>query len=83
MKSARLDALQKLLLSQQDAANEAAIGKTLDVLFEKPGRGATQIVGRTPHLNPVHVEAPQSALGTVRPVQIEALTANSLKGCLV
>ncbi|MEP6829586.1 MAG: tRNA (N6-isopentenyl adenosine(37)-C2)-methylthiotransferase MiaB [Rhizomicrobium sp.] len=83
VKSARLDVLQKLLLSQQDAANKAAIGKTLDVLFEKPGRGATQIVGRTPHLNPVHVEAPLSMIGTVHPVRIEALTANSLKGTLV
>jgi tRNA-2-methylthio-N6-dimethylallyladenosine synthase len=83
VKSARLDVLQKLLLSQQDAANKAAIGKTLDVLFEKPGRGATQIVGRTPHLNPVHVEAPAAMIGTVHPVRIEALTANSLKGTLV
>ena len=58
VKSARLDVLQKLLLSQQDAANKAAIGKTMDVLFEKPGRGAGQIVGRTPYLHPVHVEAP-------------------------
>jgi tRNA-2-methylthio-N6-dimethylallyladenosine synthase len=83
VKSARLDILQKLLLSQQDAANNAAIGKTLDVLFEKPGRGATQIVGRTPHLNPVHVEAPAALIGKVRAVRIEALTANSLKGLLV
>ena len=82
MKSARLDALQKLLLSQQDGANESAIGKTLDVLFEKPGRDPSQIVGRTPHLNPVHAVAPSSMIGTVRPVRIAALTANSLKGSL-
>jgi tRNA-2-methylthio-N6-dimethylallyladenosine synthase len=83
VKSARLDVLQKLLLSQQDAANKAIIGKTLDVLFEKPGRDVGQIVGRTPHLNPVHVEAPASLIGKVRAVQIEALTANSVKGRLV
>jgi tRNA-2-methylthio-N6-dimethylallyladenosine synthase len=83
VKSARLDVLQKLLLSQQDAANKAAIGKTLDVLFEKPGRGPGQIVGRTPHLHPVHVEAPASLIGKVRAVQIEALTANSVKGRLL
>jgi tRNA-2-methylthio-N6-dimethylallyladenosine synthase len=83
VKSARLDVLQKLLMSQQDAANKAIIGKTLDVLFEKPGRGVGQIVGRTPHLNPVHVEAPASLIGKIRAVKIEALTANSVKGRLV
>ena len=75
--------LQKLLLSQQDAANKAAIGKTMDVLFEKPGRAVGQIVGRTPYLNPVHVEAPASLIGSVHAVHIEALTANSVKGRLL
>jgi tRNA-2-methylthio-N6-dimethylallyladenosine synthase len=83
VKTARLDVLQKLLLSQQDAANLAAIGKTADVLFEKPGRGIGQIVGRTPHLQPVHVQAPASLIGSIRAVRIETLTANSLKGVLV
>ena len=83
IKTARLEILQKLLLDQQDAANEAAVGKTLDVLFEKPGRKGGQIVGRTPYLQPVHVEAPSSLIGTVRSVRMEALTANSLKGRLV
>jgi len=81
--SARLDRLQKLLMAQQDQANLAVLGKTLDVLFEKPGRNLGQIVGRTPHLQPVHVEAPISLIGSVRPVKIEALTANSLKGRLI
>jgi tRNA-2-methylthio-N6-dimethylallyladenosine synthase len=82
VKTARLEILQKLLLAQQDAANEAAIGKTLDVLFEKPGRNVGQIVGRTPYLQPVHVQALSSLIGTVRSVRIEVLTANSLKGRL-
>ena len=83
VKAARLDRLQKLLLAQQDQANLAAMGKTLEVLFEKPGRGPGQIVGRSPHLQPVHVEAPASLIGSTRPVRIEALTANSLKGSLI
>jgi tRNA-2-methylthio-N6-dimethylallyladenosine synthase len=83
VKSERLDILQKLLLAQQDAANDAAIGKRLEVLFEKSGRREGQIVGRTPHLQPVHVEAPVSLIGNTRPVHIEALTANSLKGRLI
>ena len=83
VKSARLDVLQKLLLAQQDDANKAAIGRTMDVLFEKPGRNAGQVVGRTPHLHPVHVDAPAALIGTVRSVRIEALMGNSLRGQLV
>ncbi len=55
----------------------------MDVLFEKPGRNAGQIVGRTPHLQPVHVEAPAALIGAIRPVKIEALTGNSLRGLLI
>src|SRR5262249_7329950 len=83
VKAARLDQLQKLLLAQQDAANLAAIGKTLDVLFEKPGRNAGQIVGRTPHLHPVHVPAPAALIGGIHAVKIEALFGNSLRGNLI
>jgi tRNA-2-methylthio-N6-dimethylallyladenosine synthase len=83
VKAARLDQLHKLLLAQQDAANLAAIGKTLDVLFEKPGRNLGQIVGRTPYLHPVHVEAPASLIGEIRPVRIEVLLGNSLRGSLI
>ena len=55
----------------------------MDVLFEKSGRNLGQIVGRTPYLQPVHVQAPAALIGSVRAVRIEALTANSLKGSLV
>ena len=82
VKTERLDALQKLLLSQQDDANLAAIGKTLPVLFEKPGREKNQFVGRTPYLQPVHVTGANDLVGKVRDVRIEALTANSLRGSL-
>ena len=37
VKAARLEALQKLLLAQQYAFDDAQIGKTLPVLFEKAG----------------------------------------------
>ena len=82
VKTERLDALQKLLLSQQDDANLAVIGKTLPVLFEKRGREKDQFVGRTPYLQPVHVKGVGDLIGKIRDVRIEALTANSLKGSL-
>ena len=74
--------MQKLLLSQQDDANRAVIGKTLPVLFEKPGRESRQFVGRTPFLQPVHVQGAGDLIGKIRDVRIEALTANSLIGSL-
>ena len=49
---------------------EACVGKTIDVLIEKPGRMPGQIVGRSPWLQPVIVDAKASAksatLSTVR-----------------
>ena len=83
VKSERLQALQKLLLEQQDDFNNAAIGKTMDILFEKPGREAGQFVGRSPWLHPVHVEGDASLIGRTAQARIEARTANSLKGTLL
>jgi tRNA-2-methylthio-N6-dimethylallyladenosine synthase len=82
VKNERLQALQKLLLQQQDEFNDAAIGSTMDVLFEKPGRGQGQFVGRSPWLHPVHAEG-EELIGKILPVKIVARTANSLKGMLV
>jgi len=82
VKNERLQALQKLLLQQQDEFNDAAIGSTMDVLFEKPGRGQGQFVGRSPRLHPVYAEG-EELIGKILPVKIVARTANSLKGMLV
>jgi tRNA-2-methylthio-N6-dimethylallyladenosine synthase len=83
VKDERLQALQALLLEQQDQFNNAQVGKTLDVLFEKPGREPGQCVGRSPWLHPVHVQGDASLIGTVAKVQVKARTANSLRGELV
>jgi tRNA-2-methylthio-N6-dimethylallyladenosine synthase len=83
VKAARLDALQKLLLAQQYAFDDSQIGKTLPVLFEKKARGARQIMGRTPYLQPVHVEADATRIGGVGAVKITHRTANSLHGALI
>ena len=82
IKTARLDALQKLLLSQQYAFDDSQIGKILPVLFEKTARETGQIMGRTPYQQPVHVIAPASLIGTIADVKIQRRTANSLHGIL-
>ncbi len=56
IKSERLARLQKLLDRQQATFNEACVGRTLPVLFEKPGRRPGQLVGRSPYLQAVHAE---------------------------
>ena len=83
VKSARLTALQKLLLAQQYGFDDSQIGKSVRVLFEKPARDAGQLMGRTPYLQPVHVEADAARIGTVGEVKITRRTANSLHGVLV
>jgi tRNA-2-methylthio-N6-dimethylallyladenosine synthase len=82
VKSARLDALQALLTRQQHDFDDARIGHVVPVLFEKAGRDQGQLVGRTPYLQPVHVQAPVAAIGTVRDVRVTRRTANSLHGAL-
>ncbi len=78
----RLVRLQELIDSQQSAFNRAAIGNTVDVLFERPARKSGQIVGRTAYLQPAHVMATPDIVGQVLPVQIESLERYSLLGRL-
>jgi tRNA-2-methylthio-N6-dimethylallyladenosine synthase len=76
----RLARLQELIDSQQSAFNKAAIGATVDVLFERPARNPGQIVGRTAYLQPAHVMASPDIIGKVWPVRIDSLERYSLKG---
>ena len=82
VKTARLDALQKLLLAQQYAFDDSQIGKVLPVLFEKNAREAGQMMGRTPYLQPVHVTSKAARIGALADIRIEKRTANSLHGVL-
>jgi tRNA-2-methylthio-N6-dimethylallyladenosine synthase len=81
-KSERLQRLQALLSKQQAAFNARMRGLEIDVLFEKPGKHPGQIVGRSPWLQAVQVDAPREMIGTIAPVAIEAIGANSLFGAL-
>ncbi len=83
VKTERLAYLQQLLAAQQRRFNAASIGRTLPVLFEKPGRHAGQLVGRTPYLQAVHALAAPALLGRETLVRITALGPNSLAGELV
>jgi tRNA-2-methylthio-N6-dimethylallyladenosine synthase len=82
VKADRLRRLQDLLSNQQSSFNTSCIGKILPVLFEKLGRRAGQLVGRSPYLQPVHAEAEPGLLGRILPVEICGATANSLAGVI-
>ena len=76
----RLVRLQELIDSQQSAFNQAAIGNTVEVLFERAARNPGQIVGRTAYLQPAHVMASADIIGQILPVTIQSLERYSLLG---
>ncbi len=82
VKSERLARLQRLLDRQQAAFNEACVGRTLPVLFEKSGRRQGQLVGRSPYLQAVHAEAGPECLGRILPIEISSFGPNSLAGVI-
>jgi tRNA-2-methylthio-N6-dimethylallyladenosine synthase len=78
----RLARLQEIISKQQTAFNRGFVGRTVDVLFERPARDAGQIVGRSPWLQPVHVMASPDIVGTIGAVAVTALERYSLFGSL-
>ncbi len=79
-KSARLQELQKLIHRQQTEFNAAMVGRTVPVLLEKPGRDAGQLVGRSPYLQSVHLDAEISLIGRIVNTHITGVGTNSLSG---
>jgi tRNA-2-methylthio-N6-dimethylallyladenosine synthase len=82
VKSNRLRRLQSAIDAAQQAFNRRCVGRTVDVLFEKPGRYDGQLVGRSPYLQPVQVTAPASLIGGIAAVTIAEVSSNSLFGTL-
>ncbi len=78
VKDERLQRLQALLTEQQYAFQQSMIGREMDVLVEKPGREAGQMMGRSPWLLPAVIENSQDQIGDIIPVKIYATGTNSL-----
>ena len=83
VKTERLAALNELITAQMRGFGKSCVGRTLDVLLEKPGRMPGQLGGRSPYLQAVHLEAPERLIGTVQPVLIVAAGNNSIEGKIV
>ncbi|MEZ5813391.1 MAG: tRNA (N6-isopentenyl adenosine(37)-C2)-methylthiotransferase MiaB [Alphaproteobacteria bacterium] len=78
--SERLARLQALLNEQQIAFNKKSIGLTLPVLFDRKGKKAGQLVGRSPFSQSVFVEGNERLMNSIVNVHITEGFENSLTG---
>lgn len=78
VKNERLARLQALLNEQQLQFNKDCVGKTIEVLLEKPGRNPQQLIGRSPWLQSVVVPAHIGAIGDLVSVKVTQHNNNSL-----
>jgi tRNA-2-methylthio-N6-dimethylallyladenosine synthase len=76
----RLQRLQSQIVADQTAFNQKTVGKTCDVLLERPGKFDGQLIGKSPWLQSVHVLAPDLSIGNIVSVQITDSGPLSLKG---
>ncbi len=71
--------LAKILKHQTDF-QQSMVGRELPVLLEKPGRKQGQLVGKSPYLHAVHLQATADQVGQIVDVRIVASERNSLSG---
>lgn len=79
----RLQRLQAMLNEQQLAFNQASVGARTSILLERPGRHPGQLVGKSPWLQSVHVQADGARIGDMLDVDIISAGPNSLQGDIV
>lgn len=80
--SERLTRLQGLLNAQASAFNAGLIGRTVPVLFERPGRRSGQVMGRSPYLQVVNADGADALIGQIVPVEITESSPHQLVGVL-
>jgi tRNA-2-methylthio-N6-dimethylallyladenosine synthase len=82
VKDARLQELQTILFDQQRSYNQRSVGTVLPVLFDRKGQKEGQLLGKTPYMQSVYVEAPQRLFGQTIDVRIEKATQNGTAGSI-
>ena len=83
VKTERLSALNDLIAAGIRDFGHSVVGRTLDVLIEKPGRQPGQLGGRSPYLQAVHMAGPERLIGSVQRVEIVSARNNSIEGKIV
>ena len=76
----RLQRLQAQLFADQAAFNKNTLGASCEVLLERPGKLAGQLIGKSPWLQSVHVLASGLDIGDIVSVDITDSGPLSLKG---
>jgi len=83
VKTDRLKRLQTLLTRDQRRFQDSQVGKKVAVLLEKTGRKEGQMVGKSPYLHAVHMDAPTSAIGSIVSARVVASMPNSLSATVL
>ena len=83
VKHERLLRLQDLLKDQQTAFNAACVGRTIPVLVSGTGKRDGQLHGRSPYLQSMHFDGPETLMNQIVEVEITGSTMSSLTGELV
>lgn len=83
IKTERLTKLQDILFAQQKAFNESFVGKKVPVLLDRKGKKEGQLLGKTPYLQSVYVDAPARLFGECIDIEITKASSNSLTGSVV
>lgn len=82
VKAERLARLQALLGEQTLTFNKASVGRTYPVLLDRTGKRDGQLVGRSPYMQAVVVDAPVELMHSICDVTVTSAGPNSLKGHL-
>lgn len=83
VKDERLARLQALLTDQTRRFNHACLGREMTVVLDRVGRHAGQGLGRSPYMQPVHVDQVGDRLGQKVRVRIDSVHPNSLGAVLL
>ncbi len=79
----RLARLQAAINAHQINFNQTSVGKETDILLERQGRHAGQLIGKTPWLQSVHIDGDGAQIGDIVRVKLESAGPNSLAGSLI
>ena len=79
----RLQRLQALINAQQAEFNAASVGRDTDILLERKGKLAGQLIGKSPWLQSVHLISPDAHIGDMISVELVSAGPNSLEGAAI
>ncbi len=79
----RLQRLQAMINTQQAGFNAASVGRRTEILLERKGKLAGQLIGKSPWLQSVHLISPDANIGDMVSVELVSAGPNSLEGAVI